>query len=122
MPDTEEKQATLVTRYNMAECIGAQYGASVIVYHDKNGDGHVDPNDAFLTMGPPDAPFRFKDVIARWDGGKFVSSAAQGGGVDREGVRDMARIISRLAKDARSLADGIEAEVRNLAALAGDGE
>lgn len=70
---------TLVSQYPMAECIGVAVGSTVIVYYDKDGDGRVAPNE-FVTVGPPDQPFRFKDAIAKWDGVKFVA-ATSGSGV-----------------------------------------
>lgn len=120
MTDT---QPTLVTRYNMAECIGvaSSSGKSILVYFDRDKSGTVDPSE-FANIGPIDAPVQFKDRTARWDDGKFVPlTDAPAGGVDREALEEASNRLSGLAKDARSLADGIEAEVRNLAALAGDG-
>ena len=70
---------TLVSQYLMSECLGAQTGSNVIVYHDRNRDGRVAPSE-YLTIGPANQPFRFKDAIANWDGMAFTAPSSGSGG------------------------------------------
>lgn len=121
MTDT---QPTLVTRYNMAECIGvaSSSGKSILVYFDRDKSGTVDPSE-FANIGPIDAPVQFKDRTARWDDGKFVPlTDAPAGGVDREGVWGAASVLDARATALHLAADSISDCAHKLRALAGDGE